>query len=215
MSPLCQCCLTHLRDKTCGHSNNWNKSSLYRAHNTAKKRLVIFVLHFRVFAMRTRGRVRVCTCVSLSSGLNDTMINGRASVLSARPVRVWWWGLKRGGGHDSGCLRWSHYLMDTAVERPHSYWPLSLSLSLSRVACLIRPLLMESSGGTYRKYWSYFDRVFSPLHNQQCITATPLILCTQAHATTTSLDAIAEGGVTLISIPKQAKPVFACVKMFA
>lgn len=103
----------------------------------------------------------------------------------------------------------------TQQWRDRIHTGLSLSLSVSRVACLIRPLLMESSGGTYRKYWSYFDRVFSPLHNQQCITATPLILCTQAHATTTSLDAIAEGGVTLISIPKQAKPVFACVKMFA
>lgn len=58
-------------------------------------------------------------------------------------------------------------------------WRGCIHTSLSRAARLIRPLLMQSSGGTYRKYWSYFDRVFSPLHNQQRTAATAPIQRTQ------------------------------------
>lgn len=101
-----------------------------------------------------------------------------------------------GVGVDSGCLRWSHHLMDAAVERPHSRWP------PSRAARLIRPLLMQSSGGTYRKYWSYFDRVFAPLHNQQCTAAAALIQ--HAQRTRRHHQMPLQKGFPLISNPKQA-----------
>ncbi len=86
-------------------------------------------------------------------------------------------------------------------------WRGRVHTSLSRAARLIRPSLLLSSGGTYRKYWSYFDRVFSPLHNQQCITATPPFLCTQQRGTT-SLDAVAEW--FHLSAFQRERPVFAC-----
>lgn len=143
-----------------------------------------FALHFAV-CIRTRGCVCVCACVSkalawmtiwsMGGQVSCQHVRGRGVTVAVSGDLIIWW---------------------TQQWRGH------IHTSLSRVACLIRPLLMQGSGGTYRKYWSCFDRVFSPLHDQQCITAVTLILCTR--------DSIIRchcRGAALISIPKQA----ACV----
>lgn len=68
---------------------------------------------------------------------------------------AWGWG---GVGGDSGWLGWSSFWW-TQEWRGHT------RANLALVAPLIKPLFMQSSRGTYSKYWSCFDRVFSPLNN--------------------------------------------------
>lgn len=96
-----------------------------------------------------------------------------ASVLSAWPVEgggviiVWW----------------------TQEWRGHT------RANLALVAPLIGPLFMQSSGGAYSKYWSYFDRVFSSLNTPHPLPSIPPTLSSRCHYS----------GVTLTSNPKLVK----------
>lgn len=87
-----------------------------------------------------------------------------ASGLSARPVGGGW-----GRGGDSGWLGWSSFDGHRSEEATRA--------NLALVAPLIGPLFMQSSGSTYGKYWSCFDRVFSPLNNPPTPTQMPQQRC--------------------------------------
>lgn len=66
---------------------------------------------------------------------------------------------------EGGC-GWQRLTWAIIVWRTQE-WGRHALANLALVAPLIGPLFMQSSGGTYSKNWSRFDRVFPPLNNPQ------------------------------------------------
>lgn len=138
--------IQHIRDEARGRFSNWRKSLLWQLCNPGKDlRCVLYP--------NTWICVWVCSFSKVAAWMTTWSMGGQVSC-----QHVLLSGVSTAAVSGDLIIWWTQQW-----RGPHSYQPLSRCSSL-----------MQSRGGAYRKYWSYFDRVFSPLCNQNCHDADSL-----------------------------------------